>query len=291
MEIKIQKKPPKDYKKDVQIKSINDVIQLEEIKEIRNAMQENMILIGLDRGNNIRTLNLMEIGTNKNIMVDSKDILRTALISGSDRIIIVHNHPSNSLKASSEDLHFTNITRKFLEVFNIQLLDHIIVTENEHLSMLNEKLINKEYKDKGIDIIDKTLIIEENIKLKNENEKLKIMEEQFMNKYESVIIIKPTLTDEETKDTINKYKENFEKLSNQPVKVEDMGKKKLAYEIQGNKEGHYAVYTFFGKNEDISDIERNYRIDDNVMKFITVKMDMEAEESPEAMEDDDDMEM
>lgn len=291
MEIKIQKKPPKDYKKDVQIKSINDVIQLEEIKEIRNAMQENMILIGLDRGNNIRTLNLMGIGTNKNIMVDSKDILRTALISGSDRIIIVHNHPSNSLKASSEDLHFTNITRKFLEVFNIQLLDHIIVTENEHLSMLNEKLINKEYKDKGIDIIDKTLIIEENIKLKNENEKLKIMEEQFMNKYESVIIIKPTLTDEETKDTINKYKENFEKLSNQPVKVEDMGKKKLAYEIQGNKEGHYAVYTFFGKNEDISDIERNYRIDDNVMKFITVKMDMEAEESPEAMEDDDDMEM
>ena len=48
---------------------------------------------------------------------------------------------------------------------------------------------------------------------------------------------------------------------------------------------------FFGKNEDISDIERNYRIDDNVMKFITVKMDMEAEESPEAMEEDDDMEM
>ena len=75
--------------------------------------------------------------------------------------------------------------------------------------MLNEKLVNKEYKDKGIDIIDKTLIIEENIKLKNENEKLKIMEEQFMNKYESVIIIKPTLTDEETKDTINKYKENI----------------------------------------------------------------------------------
>lgn len=288
MEIEIQKKPPKDYKKDIQVKSTTDVVELEEIKEIRNAMQENMILIGLDRGNNIRTLNLMGIGTNKNIMVDSKDILRTALMSGSDRIILVHNHPSNTLKASPEDLHFTNITNKFLGVFNIQLLDHIIVTENEHLSMVNERLVNKEYKDNDMDIIDKTLIIEENIKLKNE---IKNMEEMYMNKYESVIIIKPTLTDEETKDTINKYKENFEKLSNQPVKVEDMGKKKLAYEIQGNKEGHYAVYTFFGKNEDISDIERNYRIDDNVMKFITVKMDMEAEENPEAMEDEDDMEM
>lgn len=288
MEIEIQKKPPKDYKKDIKIKSTNDVVQLEEVKEIRNAMQENMILIGLDRTNNIRTLKLMGLGTNKNIEIDSKDILRMALMSGSDKIILVHNHPSNSLKASSEDLHFTNITSKFLQVFNLELLDHIIVTENEHLSMVSERLVNKEYKDNDMDIIDKTLVIEENIKLKNE---IKNMEEKYMNKYESVIIIKPTLKDEEIKDTINKYKENFEKLSNQPVKVEDMGKKKLAYEIQGNKEGHYAIYTFHGRNEDISDIERNYRIDDNVMKFITVKMDMEAEEEPEAMEDEDDMEI
>ena len=288
MEIEIQKKPPKDYKKDIQVKSTTDVVRLEEVKEIRNAMQENMILIGLDRGNNIRTLNLMGIGTNKNIMVESKDILRTALMSGSDRIILVHNHPSNTLKASPEDLHFTNITNKFLGVFNIQLLDHIIVTENEHLSMVNERLVNKEYKDSDMDIIDKTLIIEENIKLKNE---IKNMEEMYMNKYESVIIIKPTLTEKETKDTINKYKENFEKFSNQPVKVEDLGKKKLAYEIQGNKEGSYAVFTFYGKPEDISETERQYRIDDNVMKFMTVKMDMEAEEDPEVMEDEDDMEM
>ncbi len=288
MEIEIQKKPPKDYKKDIKIKSTNDVVQLEEVKEIRNAMQENMILIGLDRTNNIRTLKLMGLGTNKNIEIDSKDILRTALMSGSDKIILVHNHPSNSLKASSEDLHFTNITSKFLQVFNLELLDHIIVTENEHLSMVSERLVNKEYKDNDMDIIDKTLVIEENIKLKNE---IKNMEEEYMNKYESVIIIKPTLKDKEIKDTINKYKENFEKFSNQPVKVEDMGKKKLAYEIQGNKEGHYAIYTFYGKNEDISDIERNYRIDDNVMKFITVKMDMEAEEDLEAMEDEDDMEI
>ena len=90
---------------------------------------------------------------------------------------------------------------------------------------------------------------------------------------------------------MNKYKENFEKFSNQPVKVEDLGKKKLAYEIQGNKEGSYAVFTFYGKPEDISETERQYRIDDNVMKFMTVKMDMEAEENPEAMEDEDDMEM
>lgn len=291
MDIEIQKKPSKEYKKDIQLKSTTDVVELEEIKEIRNAMQENMILIGLDRGNNIRTLTLMGLGTNRNIGIDSKDILRTALISGSDRIILVHNHPSNSLKASPEDIHFTNITSKFLNVFNIQLLDHIIVTEKEHLSMTKENLVNKEYRDNDIDIIDKTLVIEENIRLKNENEKLKSLEGQYMNKYESIIIIKPTLTEDEIKNTINKYKENFEQLSNKPVKVEDMGKKKLAYEIQGNKEGHYAIFNFYAKSENISEIDRNYRIDDNVMKFINVRQDMEAEEDPEVMEDEDDMEM
>ena len=112
-----------------------------------------------------------------------------------------------------------------------------------------------------------------------------------MNKYESIIIIKPTLTEDEIKDTINKYKEKFEKLSNKPVKVEDLGRRKLAYEIQGNKEGKYALFNFYGKSENIADIERNFRNDDNVMKFITVRQEMETEEEPEVMEDKDDMEV
>lgn len=110
-----------------------------------------------------------------------------------------------------------------------------------------------------------------------------------MNKYESVIIIKPTLTEDEIKDTINKYKEKFENFSEKSVKVEDLGKKKLAYEIQGNQEGHYLIFNFYAKSEDISEIERNYRIDDNIMKFITVRQEIEMEDNSKEM--DDDMEM
>ena len=79
----IQKKPPKEYEKDIKVTSTTDVVNLDEVKEIRNAMQENMLLIGLDRGNNIRTLRLIGIGTNAFIQIDSKDILRTALMSRS----------------------------------------------------------------------------------------------------------------------------------------------------------------------------------------------------------------
>ena len=110
-----------------------------------------------------------------------------------------------------------------------------------------------------------------------------------MNKYESVIIIRQLLTEDETKETINRYKKMYENFSNRPVEVEDLGKKKLAYEIQGNKEGHYVIFNFYAKSEDISEVERNYRIDDNVMKFITVRQEMEAEDNPEVVEDDMEM--
>ena len=99
-----------------------------------------------------------------------------------------------------------------------------------------------------------------------------------MKYYESVIIMKPTLTEEETKNTINKYKENFSNFSDE-VKVEDLGNKKLAYEIQGNKEGYYAVFYFSANSKDIADIERNYRTDDNIIKFLNVEM-YEIKKSP-----------
>ena len=52
-----------------------------------------------------------------------------------------------------------------------------------------------------------------------------------------------------------------------------MGKRKLAYEVKKNKDGYYVVFYFTAKPELISELERNYRITDEVIKFITVKKD------------------
>ena len=95
-----------------------------------------------------------------------------------------------------------------------------------------------------------------------------------MNKYESVIIINPNLEQEATKAVVKK----FEDLINGEGKVEsidEIGKKRLAYEIRKNKEGYYVVYNFEAKPELIAELERNYRIDDNVIKFIVVRKDEE----------------
>ena len=91
-----------------------------------------------------------------------------------------------------------------------------------------------------------------------------------MNKYESVIIINPSVDEEAMKALVTKYTD----IINNEGKVEsaeELGKRRLAYEIMKNKEGFYVVFNFEAKPELIAELERNYRIDDSVMKFITVK--------------------
>ena len=63
----------------------------------------------------------------------------------------------------------------------------------------------------------------------------------------------------------------FAKKVEKVEKVEELGKKRLAYEVKKNKEGYYVVINFEANPELISELERNYRIMDEVIKFITVR--------------------
>ena len=91
-----------------------------------------------------------------------------------------------------------------------------------------------------------------------------------MNKYESVIIINPNLEEEAIKALIEKIS-NLINTDGKVNSVEEIGKKKLAYEIKKNKEGFYVVFKFEAKPELITELERVYRITDEVIKFIVVK--------------------
>ena len=93
-----------------------------------------------------------------------------------------------------------------------------------------------------------------------------------MNKYESIIIIGSSVEEEGIKSLIEK----FTNLINNEGKVEsvqEMGRRKLAYEIDKNKEANYVLFNFEAKPELIAELERNYRITDEVIKFIVVKKD------------------
>ena len=91
-----------------------------------------------------------------------------------------------------------------------------------------------------------------------------------MNKYESVVIINPGLEVEAIKALINKISDLIN-TNGKVDSVEELGNKKLAYEIKKNKEGYYVVIKFEAKPELIAELERVYRITDEVIKFIVVK--------------------
>ena len=91
-----------------------------------------------------------------------------------------------------------------------------------------------------------------------------------MNKYESVIIINPNLEGEAIKALIEKFS-NLINKNGTVSSVEEVGLKKLAYEIKKNKEGYDIIFKFEAKPDSIDELERVYRITDEVIKFIVVK--------------------
>ena len=171
--VPILEKTQKNVDEDIKVLCSTDIVNLEQVQAIRNAVKEHLLFIGLDRANNIRNISILGIGSSCEIIIDTKDIIRTALLSCSEKVILVHNHPSNSLKPSNPDIHLTNVTNQILKTFNITLLDHIIVTEKEYISMEKIKKVDRDFTNNSINEMTKGFLIEENKRLKQEIEILK----------------------------------------------------------------------------------------------------------------------
>ena len=97
-----------------------------------------------------------------------------------------------------------------------------------------------------------------------------------MNVYETIIIFDPhveTIVIESYVDICQRFTgHEYE------IKKEIIGPKRLAYDIKGHKEGYYVVLTWRGTGENVIDLERNFRINDKVLKFITVKTEVGDDE-------------
>ena len=94
-----------------------------------------------------------------------------------------------------------------------------------------------------------------------------------MNKYESVVIINPNVDEEGIKALISKFSDLINN-DGKVEKVDELGKRKLAYEVKKFEEGFYVVFYFEANPDLITELERNYRITDEVIKFMTVKLEV-----------------
>ena len=94
---------------------------------------------------------------------------------------------------------------------------------------------------------------------------------EVINKYETVFIVDPTLSEEETAAVIDKFKALIEK-NGEVENVDEWGKRRLAYEINDHAEGYYVLITFSSKGDFPKELERIFRITDEIMRSIVVRV-------------------
>lgn len=92
-----------------------------------------------------------------------------------------------------------------------------------------------------------------------------------MNKYELAVVLTTKIEDEERAASIEKIKEVIARFGGVVTNVDEWGKKRLAYEIQHQREGFYYFIQFEADSQCPAEIERHVRIMDNVLRYLVVK--------------------
>jgi DNA repair protein RadC len=120
--------------------SLNAADYCRSIPEFENRMeyQEVFAAVYLDIANNILCHQIIGMGNITGAMVDIRIIFSTALKTLSTSMVLCHNHPSGNLKASKSDFDITNKIKEAGKLFDIQVLDHIILTKNSYMSFADE---------------------------------------------------------------------------------------------------------------------------------------------------------
>jgi len=93
------------------------------------------------------------------------------------------------------------------------------------------------------------------------------------NHYESVIIFNATLEDPQIDSILSSLEEQMSANGVEISDMEKMGRKRLAYQIQKGKSGFYIIYRFTSPREYITKFERALRLDENVIRFLTIKLE------------------
>jgi small subunit ribosomal protein S6 len=97
-----------------------------------------------------------------------------------------------------------------------------------------------------------------------------------MRNYEIMFIVNPNAPDEEV-DKINTQIEGVITAGGGKIeKIEKMGKRRLAYEIDRNREGHYVLFVIQANGDIIRECERRLRVLDSVIKYLTVRTDADV---------------
>lgn len=108
---------------------------------LKREDREHFVCICVDANNNVLGVETVSIGTLSASLVHPRECLKAAILLNAAGVLIGHNHPSNSLEPSQEDIQTTRRLVKAGELMGIPVLDHIIVGDGGYTSMREKGLL------------------------------------------------------------------------------------------------------------------------------------------------------
>ncbi|GAA3512810.1 hypothetical protein GCM10022393_28260 [Aquimarina addita] len=120
---------------------ITQQILLRQHKIRRN--QEYFWVVGLSNDNTVLFIELISIGAANRVHVSPPDVFRMSIYKLAVKMILVHNHPSGNLNISKQDEDFTDKLLKVGKMIEIDIIDHLIISEDNYVSFEEKGLIKK----------------------------------------------------------------------------------------------------------------------------------------------------
>lgn len=102
---------------------------------------EEFVILLLSRANRVLGVSRLSRGGIAGTVVDVRNIMQAALMANAASIILCHNHPSGNLKPSQADLNLTRKIKEAASLFDISVLDHLILSDESYLSFADEGLM------------------------------------------------------------------------------------------------------------------------------------------------------
>lgn len=103
--------------------------------------QEHFWVVGLDNKNKIEFIELISLGSINRVAVNGFEVFSLASARKTPNVILVHNHPSGELEPSEEDKQLTENLIKSGEILHVNVLDHLIISEDDFFSFYSADLI------------------------------------------------------------------------------------------------------------------------------------------------------
>lgn len=153
----------RSIKSDFQITSPERAVNLI-VNSFNDLDRECLFVINCDNKLKPNNINIVSIGNHNQTIADPKEIFKTTILSNSSSIIIMHNHPSEILNPSKDDINIFDRLQRVGNILGIECMDSIIFNYSKEIySIRSDKKIS-------IDEINNISLFEEKVDIKNDEE-------------------------------------------------------------------------------------------------------------------------